>query len=130
MIHNMGPSTEPCGTPRSTGLLSSPFFPLYIIHLSLTYVRMTPTRYAGTPKYCRASTILAQGMALKAFVTSRETAHATPFHRVHLVEQAYRPVRGRRLQPTAGSADDLLSAIRPISLSAMSGDRRPPLGIW
>jgi hypothetical protein len=40
---------------------------------------MRCTRYGGTLKRSSASIIPFQGMVLKAFVTSREIASATPF---------------------------------------------------
>jgi hypothetical protein len=46
VIHRMGPNTDPCGTPQSTGLFFSPFLPVYAIHRSLRYERMRRTRYA------------------------------------------------------------------------------------
>jgi hypothetical protein len=52
---------------------------MYAIHRSLRYDRMRRTRYVGTSKGSSAYTILAQGIVLKALVTSRETAFATPF---------------------------------------------------
>jgi hypothetical protein len=69
----------PIPTPHSTGLFSSPFLPVYAIQRSLRYDRMMRTRYGGTLKPSSASIIPSQGMVLKAFVTSRETASATPF---------------------------------------------------
>jgi hypothetical protein len=73
------PNTDPCGTPHSTGLFSSPFLPVYEIHRSLRYDQMRRTRYGGTLKRSSASIIPSQGMVLKAFVMSRETASAIPF---------------------------------------------------
>jgi hypothetical protein len=69
VIHRMGPNTDPCGTPYSTGLFSSLFLPVYAIHRSLRYeYRMRRTRYGDTLKRFSVSIIPSQvGVGLCSF---------------------------------------------------------------